>query len=91
MRLSCRARAGVAELDPLVAGADLDDAFDENAGGMDMVRIDLAGRHQMLDLGVFNIDRKGGGMTLIELAPGTSLDEVKSKTEANYRVALKNN
>jgi acyl CoA:acetate/3-ketoacid CoA transferase beta subunit len=30
-------------------------------------------------------------MTLIEMAPGTSLDEIKSKTEANYRVALKNN
>src|SRR4051794_24436953 len=44
------------------------------------------------DLGVFNIDRKGGGgMTLIELAPGTSLDEIKSKTGADYRVALKNN
>jgi 3-oxoacid CoA-transferase subunit B len=43
------------------------------------------------DLGVFTVDRKGGGsMTLIELAPGTSLDEIKSKTEANYRVALKN-
>src|SRR6267154_1551677 len=37
-------------------------------------------------------DRKhGGAMTLIEVAPGTSLDEIKSKTEANYRVALKNN
>ena len=53
------------------------------AGVVDMV---------ITDLGVFQIDRKGGsGMTLIELAPGTSLDEIKSKTEANYRVALKNN
>ena len=53
------------------------------AGVVDMV---------ITDLGVFSIDRKGGGgMTLIELAPGTSLDEVKSKTEASYRVALKNN
>jgi 3-oxoacid CoA-transferase subunit B len=44
------------------------------------------------DLGVFTIDRKGsGGMTLVEIAPGTSVDEIKSKTEANYRVALKNN
>ena len=32
-----------------------------------------------------------GAMTLIELAPGTSLDEIKSKTEAGYRVSLKNN
>jgi len=52
------------------------------AGVVDMV---------ITDLGVFNIDRKGGGMTLIEVAPGTSLDEIKSKTEAGYRVALKNN
>ena len=29
-------------------------------------------------------------MTLIELAPDVSLDEIKSKTEASYRVALKN-
>jgi len=53
------------------------------AGVVDMV---------ITDLGVFTIDRKdGGAMTLIEVAPGTSLDEIKSKTEANYRVALKNN
>ena len=53
------------------------------AGVVDMV---------ITDLGVFTIDRKGsGGMTLIEVAPGASLDEIKSKTEANYRVALKNN
>jgi 3-oxoacid CoA-transferase subunit B len=53
------------------------------AGVIDMV---------ITDLGVFTIDRKGGGgMTLIEVAPGTSLDEIKAKTEANYRVALKNN
>ena len=28
--------------------------------------------------------------SVIELAPGTSLDEIKSKTEASFRVALKN-
>jgi len=39
------------------------------------------------DLGVFNIDRAGGGMTLIELAPGVTLEEIASKTEASYRVA----
>jgi 3-oxoacid CoA-transferase subunit B len=39
------------------------------------------------DLGVFNIDKKGAGMTLSELAPGVSLDEIKSKTEAAYKVA----
>jgi acyl CoA:acetate/3-ketoacid CoA transferase beta subunit len=26
-------------------------------------------------------------MTLVELAPGATLDEIRSKTEANYRVA----
>ena len=40
------------------------------------------------DLGVFTIDKKGGGgMTLIELAPGSTLDEIRSKTEADYAVA----
>jgi 3-oxoacid CoA-transferase subunit B len=43
------------------------------------------------DLGVFNIDRAGGGMTLIELAPGVSLDEIASKTEASYQVETKSN
>jgi 3-oxoacid CoA-transferase subunit B len=44
------------------------------------------------DLGVFTIDRRGGGgMTLVEVAPGTSLDEIKAKTEASYRVAVKPN
>jgi len=43
------------------------------------------------DLAVFTIDKHGsGGMALIELADGVSLDEVKSKTEAEFRVALKN-
>ena len=36
------------------------------------------------DLCVFDLDRKGGGLTLIELAPGVTLDEVKAKTEAEF-------
>ncbi len=41
------------------------------------------------DLGVFSIDKKGtGGMALIELAPGVTLDEVKAKTEADFSVGL---
>jgi 3-oxoacid CoA-transferase subunit B len=48
------------------------------AGVVDMV---------ITDLGVFTIDKKGkGGMTLIELAPGVPLDEVRAKTEAAYKV-----
>src|SRR5881296_2971072 len=49
------------------------------AGVVDMV---------ITDLGVFTIDKKGGGgMTLIELAPGATLDEVRNKTEASYRTS----
>jgi 3-oxoacid CoA-transferase subunit B len=47
------------------------------AGVVDMV---------ITDLGVFSIDRKGGGMTLIELAPDVTLDEIKAKTQASYKV-----
>ncbi|HEY3892800.1 MAG TPA: succinyl-CoA--3-ketoacid-CoA transferase, partial [Bradyrhizobium sp.] len=43
------------------------------------------------DLAVFTIDKHGkDGMALIELADGVTLDEVKSKTEAEFRVALQN-
>ena len=48
------------------------------AGVVDMV---------ITDLGVFSIDKKGaGGMTLIEVAPGVTLDEIKSRTEATYKI-----
>jgi 3-oxoacid CoA-transferase subunit B len=48
------------------------------AGVVDMV---------ITDLGVFAIDKKGGqGMTLIELAPGVSKDEIEAKTEAKYKL-----
>ncbi|MBL8590679.1 MAG: CoA transferase subunit B [Methylobacteriaceae bacterium] len=39
------------------------------------------------DLGVFEID--GKGMRLIELADGVTQDEIRSKTEATYTVALR--
>ena len=48
------------------------------AGVVDMV---------ITDLGVFSIDRKGGGMTLVELAPDVTLDEIKQKTQASYKLA----
>ncbi|CAA9501674.1 MAG: Succinyl-CoA:3-ketoacid-coenzyme A transferase subunit B [uncultured Sphingomonas sp.] len=39
------------------------------------------------ELGVFAIDKKGnGGVSLVEAAPGVSIDEIKSKTEAEFRV-----
>ncbi len=41
------------------------------------------------DLAVFDVDRAGGGMTLLELAPGVSLSEVEAKTAAPFRTALK--
>ena len=40
------------------------------------------------DLAVFEIDRKGGGMELIEIAPDLSLDDVRRQTEADFRVRL---
>ena len=49
------------------------------AGVVDMV---------ITELGVFEVDRKGGGVRLTELAPGVPLDEVRAKTEAAFTTAL---
>jgi 3-oxoacid CoA-transferase subunit B len=39
------------------------------------------------DLGVFTLDKAGdAGLTLIELAPSVSVEEIKSKTEAAFKV-----
>jgi len=49
------------------------------AGVVDMIITDLC---------VMTCDKaNGGGLTLIELAPGVSLDEVKAKTAASFAVA----
>jgi 3-oxoacid CoA-transferase subunit B len=48
------------------------------AGVVDMV---------ITELGVFTLDRNGGGLTLIELAPDVTLDEIRGKTEASFKVA----
>ncbi|KAK1624203.1 coenzyme A transferase [Colletotrichum phormii] len=39
------------------------------------------------DLCVFEVDRKNGGLTLTEVAPGVNIEEVKSKTDATFEVA----
>jgi 3-oxoacid CoA-transferase subunit B len=36
------------------------------------------------DLAVFAVDRKAGGLTLVELAPGVTLDEVAARTGAPF-------
>jgi 3-oxoacid CoA-transferase len=38
------------------------------------------------ELGVFTVER-GKGMTLTEIAPGTSVDEVKAKTGCAFEIA----
>ena len=48
------------------------------AGVVDMVITDLA---------VFEVDRRGGGMTLVELAPGVTLAALQAVTEADYAIA----
>jgi 3-oxoacid CoA-transferase subunit B len=40
------------------------------------------------DLCVFAVDKKGGGgLTLLELAPGVTVEEIRAKTEADFKVA----
>ena len=51
------------------------------AGVVDMV---------ITDLGVFSIDKKKGGVRLIELAPQVTLEEIRAKTEAAFEPALEN-
>ncbi|MFT8244051.1 CoA transferase subunit B [Roseomonas sp. BN140053] len=48
------------------------------AGVVDMVVTELA---------VFSIDKAAGRMTLVELAPGVTPEELRRKTEANYEVS----
>jgi len=39
------------------------------------------------DLCVFEVDRVKGGLTLIELAPGVDVEEIKSKTGAKFAIS----
>ena len=50
------------------------------AGVVDLVITDHA---------VFEVDKRRGGLTLIELASGVTAEEVRAKTQADYREALK--
>ena len=40
------------------------------------------------DLGVIAVDKRAGGLTLIETAPGVSVDEIRSKTGVPLTIAL---
>jgi 3-oxoacid CoA-transferase len=39
------------------------------------------------DLCVFDVDREKGGLTLVELAEGVTVDDVKANTKATFAVA----
>ncbi|KAF2247265.1 3-oxoacid CoA-transferase [Trematosphaeria pertusa] len=39
------------------------------------------------DMAVFEVDRKRGTLTLTEVAPGVSVEDVKAKTDAEFKVA----
>lgn len=40
------------------------------------------------ELAVFKVDRAAGELTLIELADGVTLEEVKAKTGCDFKIAL---
>jgi 3-oxoacid CoA-transferase B subunit len=40
------------------------------------------------DMGVFDVDKKGSsGLTLVEIAPGVTLEDVQKSTACNFKVA----
>ena len=58
---------------------------------LDKCSLPLTGRRVVdmviSEFGVFSIDKKGnGGVTLLELADGVTVDEVKAKTKAKLSV-----
>ena len=77
-RKACRRRHGAYGEGRAEAAASLHLAADR-LGVVDLV---------ITDLGVLTVDKTGGaGLTLIELAPGVSIDEIQQKTEAKLKVS----
>jgi 3-oxoacid CoA-transferase len=64
---------------------------DENAKVVEQCTMPLTGARVVsmiiTDLCVFEVDRKKGGLTLVELAPGVDVEDIRSKTDAKFRVA----
>src|ERR1044072_2126000 len=76
-RISCRrAWTGVAELDVLPGAPQLDDALDEDAGGMDVIGIDLASGPQMFDF--CNGNLRGGRHDRVKIPRGLAIDQIAS-------------
>src|SRR6185503_14424126 len=61
-------------LDALLVGRVVHDALHEDAGGVNVVRVDLAGLDQVLDLGDRNL--AGSRHDRVEVARGLPVDEV---------------
>jgi 3-oxoacid CoA-transferase subunit B len=40
------------------------------------------------DMSVLQVDENGGDLTLIEIAPGVTVDDIKVKTRAEFKVAV---
>jgi 3-oxoacid CoA-transferase subunit B len=39
------------------------------------------------ELAVFSVDRNGGGVVLLEMAPGVTVDQIRANTEASFSLA----
>jgi len=57
---------------------------------MDQCSLPLTGRHVVdriiTDMGVFDCDKHGGsGLTLVEIAPGISVDDVRKATGCDFK------
>src|SRR4051812_41893844 len=61
-------------LDALLRVGDVDDTLHENAGRVNLIRVDLAGGHEMLDLG--HRDLAGARHHRVEIARRLSVDEI---------------